>query len=133
MSNISVDVTDNKTFVTVEDSSNSVTIDRSDNPITVETSLAVIGGNASTINVAAYKTIFDDGTVQSALEKLADQSFRGTTEPTAGTANLEEGDLFYDTDDDQLKVYRETSPDTFEFVPLASATGTMDILDAGSF
>ncbi len=36
MSRLSVDVTDNKTFVTVSETNNSVTIDRSDNPISVE-------------------------------------------------------------------------------------------------
>ena len=56
--------------------------------------------------------------VSDALKQLADQQFRGTTAPTAGTANLEEGDLFYDTDDNQIKVYRETSSGVFEFVPI---------------
>jgi hypothetical protein len=71
------------------------------------------------------------GTVQSAIETLADQFFRGTDAPSG--SNLEEGDLWYDTDDDQLKVYRETSSNNFEFVPLAQATGTMDNLDGGLF
>jgi len=62
---------------------------------------------------------------------LADQFYRGTDAPTGN--NLEEGDLWYDTDDDQLKVYRETSSNIFEFVPLAQATGTMNNLDGGLF
>ena len=131
-SNISVTVTDEKYFVTVTDSSNSVIIDKADNPISVETTLTAVGVNADNINVAAHGTI-PQGTLQNALNVLADQNFRGTEAPSPGTANLEEGDLFYDTDDNQLKVYRETSPGTLEFVPLAEATGTMDILDAGSF
>ena len=69
--------------------------------------------------------------IQDALEQLADQFFRGDDAPTG--SNLTEGDLWYDTDDDQLKVYRETSANNFEFVPLASATGTMDNLDGGLF
>ena len=73
--------------------------------------------------------------VSDALKQLADQQFRGTTAPTAGTANLEEGDLFYDTDDDQIKVYRETSTGVFEFVPIivGDASGDSDTLDAGAF
>ena len=73
--------------------------------------------------------------VSDALKQLADQQFRGTTAPTAGTANLEEGDLFYDTDDDQLKVYRETSSGVFQFVPIivGDAAGDSDTLDAGAF
>ena len=70
-----------------------------------------------------------------ALKQLADQQFRGTTPPADGTANLEEGDLFYDTDDDQLKVYRETSSGVFQFVPIivGDASGDSDTLDAGAF
>ena len=73
--------------------------------------------------------------VSDALKQLADQQFRGTTAPTAGTANLEEGDLFYDTDDNQIKVYRETSSGVFEFVPIivGDASGDSDTLDAGAF
>jgi len=131
-SNISVTVTDEKYFVTVTDSSNSVTIDRADNPISVETTLTAVGVDAENISVNAHGTV-PAGTLQNAINVLADQNFRGTDAPTAGTTNLEEGDFFYDTDDNQLKVYRETSPGTLEFVPLAQGTGTMDILDAGSF
>ena len=69
--------------------------------------------------------------VQDALEQLADQFFRGPNTPSG--SNLAEGDLWYDTDDDQLKVYRETSTNNFEFVPLTQATGTMDTLDGGNF
>ena len=71
--------------------------------------------------------------VQDALEQLADQFFRGNDVPNAGTTNLEEGDFFYDLNDNQLKVYRETSSNVFQFVPLAQATGDMETVDAGSF
>jgi hypothetical protein len=81
--------------------------------------------------VQSYGGIFPGGNLTNALEVLADQFYRGDTAPTG--SNLGEGDLWYDTDDDQLKVYRETSTNTFEFVPLASATGTMDNLDGGGF
>ena len=73
--------------------------------------------------------------VSDAIKQLADQNFRGTTAPSASTANLEEGDLFYDTDDNQIKVYRETSSGVFEFVPIivGDASGDSDTLDAGAF
>jgi hypothetical protein len=87
-------------------------------------------------NVAfdGHNTITADN-VRDALQQLADQQFRGTTAPTSDTANLEEGDLFYDTDDDQIKVYRETSSGVFEFVPIivGDASGDSDTLDAGAF
>ena len=73
--------------------------------------------------------------VQSALEQLADQNFRGTSAPADGATNLSEGDFFYDTDDDQIKVYRETSSGVFEFVPIivGDASSDSDTLDAGAF
>ena len=49
--------------------------------------------------------------------------FVATSAPTAGTTNLAEGDLFYDTDDNQLKIYREVSSGTFQFVPIMQKAG----------
>ena len=128
---ITITVNETPTYVTVNETNNSVILNQSDNPIQVTTSLDLIAANADQINVDAYKNIIPEGTVANALEVLADQFFRGDTAPTGN--NLTEGDLWYDTNDDQLMVYRETSPSNFEFVPLASATGTMDNLDGGGF
>lgn len=71
--------------------------------------------------------------VRDAIQQLADQNFRSTTAPTG--SNVEEGDTWYDTDDDQLKVYRETSTGTFEWVPIivGAAGDDSDTLDAGAF
>lgn len=72
-------------------------------------------------------------TVQGAIEQLADQDFRTTDTPTG--SNIEEGDTWYDTDDNQLKVYRETSPGIFEWVPIivGNISQNSDTLDAGAF
>ena len=90
--------------------------------------------DAANVVFAGHNTITANN-VSDALKQLADQSFRGTTPPADGSANLEEGDLFYDTDDNQIKVYRETSTGTFEFVPIivGDASGDSDTLDAGAF
>ena len=71
--------------------------------------------------------------VRDAIQQLADQNFRSTTAPTG--SNVQEGDTWYDTDDDQLKVYRETSTNTFEWVPIigGAAGDDSDTLDAGAF
>ena len=71
--------------------------------------------------------------VRDAIQQLADQNFRSTTAPTG--SNVQEGDTWYDTDDDQLKVYRETSTTTFEWVPIivGAAGDDSDTLDAGAF
>ena len=122
----SITVTPNNTTVTA--TSNTTTI-------TLSSSIPSFGAvDATSVSLGSMTgTLQGTANVELALQKLADQHFKGTDAPTVGTTNLEEGDFFYDTDDNQLKVYRETSPGTLEFVPLASATGTMDILDAGSF
>ena len=118
--------------ITVEEINNNVVLEQSDNPITVSTTLdlVTIGVLASDITVEAHNTV-PSGSLQNAINILADQFFRGANAPSG--SNLEEGDLWYDTDDDQLKVYRETSTNVFEFVPLAAATDTMDNLDGGQF
>jgi len=105
------------------------------------TTLTVNNFALPTAYVDAVDVTFDaHGTVtannvRDAIQQLADQQFRGTTAPTSDTANLEEGDLFYDTDDNQIKVYRETSSGVFEFVPIivGDASGDSDTLDAGAF
>ena len=128
---VTVTVSESPTYVTVNETNNEVTLNQSDNPIQVTTSLSLLTANADQVNIDAYGGVIPSGTVANAIRVLADQFYRSDTAPSG--ANLSEGDLWYDTDDDQLKVYRETSTNNFEFVPLASATGTMDNLDGGLF
>jgi len=82
--------------------------------------------------VTPYNTITATN-VQAALEQLADQNFRGASAPSGATVG--EGDLWYDTDDDQLKVYRETSSGNFAFVPImvGNISADSDTIDAGSY
>ena len=128
---VTVIITETPTYVTINETNTEVTLNQSDNPITVTTSTDLIAfGLASDVTYTSHNTL-PGGNVQAALEILADQFYRGTDAPTGN--NLGEGDLWYDTDDDQLKVYRETSSNIFEFVPLAQATGTMNNLDGGLF
>ena len=68
-------------------------------------------------------------TVQGALDEIAGDFF--VQDGTPSGSQLNEGDLWYDTDDDELKVYRGTTWQT-----LAGAGGdaqTMLTLDGGSF
>ena len=67
--------------------------------------------------------------VQTALDEIAGDFF--VQDGTPSGSQLNEGDLWYDTDDDELKVYRGTTWQT-----LAGAGGdaeTMLTLDGGSF
>jgi hypothetical protein len=80
-------------------------------------------------------TLSTESSVEGALNFLANQFYVSTTAPTANTQNLAEGDLFYDTDDNQLKIYRETSTGNFEFVPImiGNDSADSDTVDAGGF
>ena len=71
--------------------------------------------------------------VASALQELASNDFRQDTAPTG--SQVSEGDRWYDTDDNQLKVYRETSSGVFQWAPIivGGAEGDSDTLDAGSY
>tara|TARA_B100000287_G_scaffold191820_1_gene180982 strand:- start:345 stop:725 length:381 start_codon:yes stop_codon:yes gene_type:complete len=80
-------------------------------------------------------TLSSENTVEGALNFLANQFFVQTTAPTSSTTDLAEGDLFYDTDDNQLKIYREVSSGTFQFVPImiGNDSSDSDTVDAGAF
>lgn len=122
------------TSVVISDPTRSVEITDRTRDVTVSTvalpSTSTV--NASNISVTPYNTITATD-LEAALQQLADQDFRGTSTPTGD--NIQEGDTWYDTDDDQMYVYRETSPSTFEWVPiiLGTAGEDSDTLDAGAF
>ena len=131
-----VTITESVTDLTAENTS-AVTVNITAEATTISVNNFAIPINfmdADNVVFTPHNTITANN-VSDAIKQLADQQFRGTTAPTAGTANLEEGDLFYDTDDDQIKVYRETSTGVFEFVPIivGDAAGDSDTLDAGAF
>tara|TARA_B100000214_G_scaffold342339_1_gene290077 strand:- start:599 stop:1009 length:411 start_codon:yes stop_codon:yes gene_type:complete len=86
---------------------------------------------AANVTVTPYNTITSSN-LQDALKELADQDFRGTSTPTT---NVQEGDTWYDTDDDQFKVYRETSSGVFAWVPImvGNISSDSDTVDAGSY
>ena len=131
-----VTITESVTDLTAENT-NAVTVDITAEATTISVNNFAIPINfmdADNVVFTPHNTITANN-VSDAIKQLADQQFRGTTAPTAGTANLEEGYLFYDTDDNQIKVYRETSTGVFEFVPIivGDASGDSDTLDAGAF
>tara|TARA_R100001443_G_scaffold115939_1_gene134934 strand:- start:435 stop:842 length:408 start_codon:yes stop_codon:yes gene_type:complete len=67
--------------------------------------------------------------VQAAIEQLESQFSRGATDPTAESEQyLDNGDLFYNTNTNQLKVYRDGA-----WQILLQADGDMDTLDGSTF
>ena len=100
---------------------------------------AAVGGDTSDAAgitlTSPVGTLTGKNNVEDALNFLANQFFVSTTAPTSSTTDLAEGDLYYDTDDNQLKIYRETSSGNFEFVPImiGNDSADSDTVDAGSF
>ena len=107
-------------------------------PETTEIAIAVVPAAtlANQIGSTAYGSITATN-IQTALEQLADQFYRGSGTPS-GT-NLGEGDLWYDTANEELRVYREISTGSFAWIALvaggyiAGETSLMDKLDGGFF
>jgi len=136
MSHTTLEITESVTDVTV--TGDTISVDITDDVTTVQAySLAIpisVPGtlNAENIITTPYNTITATD-LDTALKQLADQNFRGTTAPTGSTVS--EGDTWYDTDDEQFKVYRETSTGTFQWVPIivGAAAGDSDTVDAGSY
>jgi hypothetical protein len=127
-----VHATQEKVALTINE--DTITVNVQPQTTQIEVSSAVATG-ASNIPFTGQGTLSSTGNIAEALQVLADQFYVSTTPPQAGDANLEEGDLFYDTDDNQLKIYRETSSGTFSFVPImiGNESADSDTVDAGGF
>jgi hypothetical protein len=113
-------------------------INATSNTTTLTISSAVAGAATDAQGITFNNpvgTLSDETTVEGALNFLANQFFVQTTAPTSSTTDLAEGDLFYDTDDNQLKIYREVSSGTFQFVPImiGNDSSDSDTVDAGAF
>ena len=127
-------ITEEVTELTVSNA-NDISVTLVDDPTVLTVNNFAIPANfmdAENVSFAAHGTITADN-VSDALKQLADQDFRTTDTPTG--SNIEEGDTWYDVDDNQLKVYRETSSGVFEWVPIivGAASDDSDTLDAGAF
>ena len=111
-----------------ETTGNTITV-TTDEVILTTNTLAI--ANASEIVVAPIAgTDIDATNIQDALHQLADQKFTGTSAPASSDANLDEGDLWYDTTNNLLKVYRNTTwEDLVVSEMLAEGSGTTEYLD----
>ena len=129
----SVDITEAVTSITATGTNTSIAItDRTSSVTAYNLALPTVTDTATSIPSSAYGPITATN-VQGAIEQLADQNFRQAAAPTGATVS--EGDTWYDTDDDEFKVYRETSTGVFQWVPIMLGTppGDSDIVDAGAF
>ena len=121
---ISISITESSTSVVASGTATTLEV--------FNTSLPSISSAASAVSSNAYGPITAT-TVQGAIEQLADQNFRQAAAPTG--SSVSEGDTWYDTDDDEFKVYREISTGNFQWAPIMLGTppGDSDIVDAGAF
>ena len=132
---INVTILETPTYVTVDETQNTVTLNQSDNPITVNTTTDVLlpSSYADQVIYEATTTL-PGGNVQDALADLAEQFYRQSATPSG--SNLGEGDLWYDTANEELRVYRQVGVSSYEWHTIAAAGGTnptMNTLDGGSF
>jgi prolyl-tRNA synthetase len=92
------------------------------NEITVTTNQVVITTNSVAVGAAGDIPFTPVGNItatniQDALHQIADQQFVQAAAPAVSDNNLEEGDLWYNTTDNKLMVYRNT---TWEEITLAA-------------
>ena len=126
-----VTVTESVTDITVT-GQEEISVDITQSDVNVEVNNFVLPNtyqDATNTVIEPYGSITANN-VQDALEQLADQDFRSDDAPT-GT-NVQEGDTWYDTDDNLMKVYREISSGVFAWTNLVVAE-TDETLDAGAF
>jgi hypothetical protein len=89
-----------------------------------------VGGVASGITLSPSGSVTATD-VQAAIEQLARQQYSQDSAPT----DVEAGTFWYETDTENLYVYREVAPGTFEWqvVIVNDESGDSNILDAGSY
>ena len=106
-----------------ESALNNVIADVTTESQTVAVEQYFVSAIASGVACTSHNTMTQDN-VQS-----ASQFGRGATDPTPSTETfLDEGDLFYNTNTNQLKVYRDGA-----WQILLQAEGDMDTLDGSTF
>ena len=123
------------TTVTITPKNSSITATSNTTTLTISSAIASSTNDASSITFTSpVGTLGGQDNVEDALNFLANQFYVATTAPTANTQDLAEGDLFYDTDDNQLKVYRDVDGSaTFVPIMIGNDSADSDTIDAGAF
>ena len=105
------------------------------NTITVTAGEVIITTNSVAVGVAADISFTPVGTlsatnIQDALHQLADQQFVQAAAPATDDTNLQEGDLWYNTSDNKLMVYRNTTWEDITLgAQLSERSGTAEYTD----
>jgi len=102
------------------------------NEITVTTDQVVITTNSVAVGDAGDISFSPVGSItatniQDALHQIADQQFVQAAAPASDDENLQEGDLWYNTADNKLMVYRNT---TWEEITIAAQLSKVQVLQS---
>ena len=131
MAKTSLIIEEDVTNVTVQKITNAIdlTIEEDVTNVTISAALPTSTFNSNNIGFDAYGGI-SSPYVQGAMEEIIDSYSRSVTEP----GSPDEGDLFYDTDDNLLRIYADVSGGT-NWVTLLQAGDPADMqnLDGGAF
>ena len=128
MGDTNITVNEDSTAITVPSETTVITVVEDITSVDITASTPETITNAAGIGFSPYGTVAATN-VQSALQEIADQFTIQTSAP--GTPN--EGDLFYDTDDDRLQVYADADGSRQWITILSAAADDMQRLDGGSF
>jgi len=102
------------------------------NEVTVEVATSVPLQSVIAQNIAITPTGSITATnLEDAINELANQQFSSASAPTGVYIN--EGDIWYETDTENLYVYREVSSGVFNWVPIVIGTANSDSLDGGLY
>lgn len=123
------------TTITITPNNTSLNATSQTTTLTISSAVGGSASDAAGISLSnPVGTLSSQATVENALNFLANQFYVATTAPTANTQDLAEGDLFYDTDDNQLKVYRDVDGSaTFVPIMIGNDSADSDTIDAGAF
>ena len=126
LSNTTCTISENVTQVT-ETSNNNIIVNevQEDTKLNLDIKISEVGAESY---ITTSHNHMESTNVQSAIQELADIIKVQDSIPL----NYEQGDLWYDSDDNQLKVAREIG-DVLQFVPLLSGTGNSDTVSGGTF
>jgi isocitrate/isopropylmalate dehydrogenase len=123
------------TTITITPNNTSLNATSQTTTLTISSAVGGSASDAAGITLSnPVGTLSSQSNVENALNFLANQFYVATTAPSANTQDLAEGDLFYDTDDNQLKVYRDVDGSaTFVPIMIGNDSADSDTIDAGAF
>ena len=118
-------------YQVTEQSPTEITVNNTDIETGLEVDYYLFTTTAETIAVTPYRRM-SSAFLQAGLEELSEDFFNQGSEP----GSAEEGDLWYDIDDNLLKIYKHVSVSVLEWVTLAGFSTdvtSMSIVDSGTF